>query len=338
MSLIDTRGKPEVLPMYLSRALADRVLRIMHALLTEAESRGDTVETQTDLKHGEAEHTLAIVIRGRAFPIVLTERTAKVPHEPTPQELRQPERNPWTRLPKYDEEFNCRLALGAPTGSWYQHSYPYSDGARWTLESRLGHLLQDLERLAGEAERREREQELREAEQRRRWYAAVAQAREQQIEQHRETILTGQIRAWRQAAEIRAFCQTARVRASNAPVAADERDWLEWAEAHAVRLDPLQGPLCTPPDRRPGGSYCVSWRRSMPTPTRGRSTPTAAGLFLTTARPTRERDLILSNRETTSPCPWRTGRRNVHAVIVSGVSMRSQAPRTALWASGWRWA
>ncbi|MET9172618.1 hypothetical protein AB0N77_29950 [Streptomyces misionensis] len=37
----------------------------------------------------------------------------------------------------------------------------------------------------------ERETELREAEQRRRWYAAVARAREQQIEQHRATILTG---------------------------------------------------------------------------------------------------------------------------------------------------
>ncbi|MFE3856787.1 hypothetical protein ACFXPN_37340 [Streptomyces griseorubiginosus] len=245
-SAVDTRSQPEVIPLYLSRPLTDRALRIMHALFTEAESRDYTVETQTDLQRGESVHTVAIVIRGRAFPLALTERTAKVPHEPTPQELRQQERNPWTRLPKYDEEFNGRLALGAPTGSWYQHSYSYSDGARWTLESRLGHLLQDLERLAAEAERREREKELRDAEQRRRWYAAVAQAREQQIEQHRATVLTGQIRAWRQAAEIRAFCQAAR--ASDAPVVADEADWLEWAEAYAEQLDPLQGPLRTPPD------------------------------------------------------------------------------------------
>jgi hypothetical protein len=170
--VVDTRGKPEVIPLYLSRPLADRALWIMHVLFTEAESRGYTVEPQTDLQRGEAVHTVAITIRGRAFPLVLTERTAKVPHEPTPHELRQQERNPWTRLPKHDEEFNGRLVLGAPTGSWYQHSYSYSDGARWTLKSRLGHLLQDLERLAKEAEHREREKELREAEQRRRWYAA----------------------------------------------------------------------------------------------------------------------------------------------------------------------
>lgn len=244
-SMVDTRGKPEVIPLYLSRPLADRALRIMHALLTEAENRGYAIETQTDLKHGEAVHTVAIVIRGRAFPLALSERTAKVPHEPTPKELREQERNPWTRLPKYDEEFNGRPALGAPTGSWYQHSYSYSDGARWTLESRLGHLLQDVERLAAEAEGREREKELREAEQRRRWYTAVARAREQQIEQHRATVLTGQVRAWRQAAEIRAFCQAARARAGDAPAVAD---WLEWAEAHAERLDPLRASLQTPPD------------------------------------------------------------------------------------------
>ncbi|MFK4102479.1 hypothetical protein ACI2L1_20820 [Streptomyces sp. NPDC019531] len=246
--VIDTRGKPEVIPLHLSRPLADRALLIMHALLTEAEMRAYSVEAQTELKEGEAVHTVAIVIRGRAFPLVLTEQTAKVPHEPTPQELRQQGRNPWTCIPKYDEEFNGRLALGAPTGTWYEHSYSYSDGARWTLESRLGHLLQDLERIAEEAERREREQELREAEQRRRWYAAVAQARETQIEQHRATILAGQIRDWQKAAEIRAFCQAARARADDTPVPKDETDWLEWAEAYATQLDPLQGPLRTPPD------------------------------------------------------------------------------------------
>ncbi|MFJ4704131.1 hypothetical protein ACIP6I_04605 [Streptomyces anulatus] len=78
------------------------------------------------------------MIRGRAFPLVLTERTTRVPHEPTPKEVRQKERNPWIRFPKYDEEFNGRLALGAPAESRYQHSYAHSDGARWTLESRLG--------------------------------------------------------------------------------------------------------------------------------------------------------------------------------------------------------
>ncbi|WP_202457565.1 MULTISPECIES: hypothetical protein [unclassified Streptomyces] len=112
----------------MSRPLVDRALRIMHAFLTEAESRGYTAETQTDLERDEAVHTLAILIRGHAFPLALTERTTRVPHKPTAQALRQQQRNTWTRLPKYDEEFNGRLALGAPAKSW--DSYSYSDGAR----------------------------------------------------------------------------------------------------------------------------------------------------------------------------------------------------------------
>ncbi|MFJ8255617.1 hypothetical protein [Streptomyces sp. NPDC094466] len=243
---VDTRGRAEVIPLYVSRPLVDRALRIMHAFLTEAESRGYTAETQTDLERGEAVHTVAIVIRGHAYPLALTERTTRVPHQPTAQEIRQQEGNPWTRPPKCDEEFNSRLALGSPANSW--NSYSYSDGARWTLESRLGLLLQDLEHRAAEAERREREQEILEAERRRRWYAAIAQAREQQVEQHRSEFLTAQVGAWQRAAEIRAFCQAARARTDSTPVLGGEAQWLEWAEAYAARLDPLQHPLSAPPD------------------------------------------------------------------------------------------
>ncbi|MFF1480762.1 hypothetical protein ACFVYD_24985 [Streptomyces sp. NPDC058301] len=185
---VDTRARAEVIPLYVSRPLVDRALRITHAFLTEAEGRGYTTETQTDLERGEVVHTVAIVIRGHAYPLALTERTTRVPHQSTAQERRQQERNPWTRLPKYDEEFNRHLALGSPANSW--NSYSYSAGARWTLESRLGLLLQDLEHRAAEAERRDREQELLETERRVRWYATIAEAREQQVEQHRAKFLT----------------------------------------------------------------------------------------------------------------------------------------------------
>ncbi|WDF41918.1 hypothetical protein PBV52_36515 [Streptomyces sp. T12] len=247
-TVVDTRGKPEVIPLYLSRPLVDRALRIMHALLTEAENRGHAVETRTDIDHEKAVHTLAIVVHGRAFPLVLTERTAKVPHEPTPQEIRRQPRSPWTQPPTYDEKFDGRLAIGAPVGSRYEHAYSYSDGARWTLESRLGRLLQKLEHLAAEAERQQREKELREAEQRHRWYAAVAQAREQQVERHRAKVLTEQVRAWQQALEIRSFCHAARARVGDAPIPADEVEWLEWAEGYAARTNPLGSTLRTPPN------------------------------------------------------------------------------------------
>jgi len=70
--------------------------------------------------------------------------------------------------------------------------------SRWraaSAASRLGLLLQGLERLAAGGERRDREQELLEAERRRRWYAAIAQAREQQINQQRGRVLVEQMSA-----------------------------------------------------------------------------------------------------------------------------------------------
>lgn len=117
--------------------------------------------SSADLQRGQAIHQMVIDIRGQALPLAITERTTKVPHESSTQEIRQQQRNSWTRIPKYDHEFNGRLELGAPAGSWYQHSYTHSDGARWTLESRLGHLLRDLEHRAAAAERQQQQEELR---------------------------------------------------------------------------------------------------------------------------------------------------------------------------------
>lgn len=90
---------------------------------------------------------------------------------------------------------------------------------------------------------------------------------------------------------------------------------------------------------RPGGSFFASLQRSMPTPTRGRSTPTAAGCSPRNSQPTRPRDRDRVPLATgLAPVQAGQGRRNVYAAIVSGVSIRSQAPRTALCASGCRWA
>ncbi|MEU7053523.1 hypothetical protein [Streptomyces eurythermus] len=53
-TVVDTRTTPGVGPMHVSRAQADRALRIMHALLTEAERRGHQVETRTVHRRGRA--------------------------------------------------------------------------------------------------------------------------------------------------------------------------------------------------------------------------------------------------------------------------------------------
>ncbi|OIV37117.1 hypothetical protein BIV57_12795 [Mangrovactinospora gilvigrisea] len=246
--IIDTRGRAKVIPLHITRPNAERALRIMHALLTEAESRGYAVDSHTDLADGEAVHRLAVIIGGTAFSLTLTERTSKVPHEPTPKELRTRARSPWIRIPKYDYELNGRLSLDAHTfGTRWPASSSHADGARWTLESRLGRFLRDLEDGAKEIEHRQQEQTRRETEALRQWYAVIVQARRRQIDTARDDALTGQLQRWRRAAEIRAFTEAVRDRRGET-VSAAEQDWLRWAEEHASAIDPLSAPLLAPRD------------------------------------------------------------------------------------------
>lgn len=199
-----------------------------------------------------------------------------MPHEPTPHQLRCTERSPRTQVPAYDEECNGRLAIGAPPGSQWQQSYSYSDGARWTLGSRLERLLRNIEDLASEAEQGDQEQEHRAAEQRRRWYATVAQARERLIEQHRATALAAQVEGWRRAAEIRSFCAAARARAGEDLPAAEE-EWLRWVESTRRASTP-----CTPRSGRhqirlPIATRCATCCPTISTLTLGRSMRRADG-------------------------------------------------------------
>ncbi|MCZ0211289.1 hypothetical protein OZK63_38645 [Streptomyces sp. UMAF16] len=188
-TVVDTRTTPGVIPMHVSRAQADRALRIMHALLTEAERRGHQVETRTVHRRGRAVQEMVVVIRGHALPLAIRERTTKVPHEPTAEETSRQQRLSQAQVPEYDREFSGRLELGAPAGSGYRTWYACGDSTRRSLEAHLRHLLRGLEGCATAAQRRQQEEELHEAEQQRGWLAEVRQAREQQVEWHRAQVL-----------------------------------------------------------------------------------------------------------------------------------------------------
>ncbi|MET9090450.1 hypothetical protein ABZX77_52915, partial [Streptomyces sp. NPDC004237] len=246
---VDTRDQPDVVPISVSRYLAGRAMRIAHALITEAERRGYEVTTDSSLHRGEATHRLVIRIGAHAYPWEITERTAKVPHEPTPQELRNTEKNPWARKPpKYDHHPDGRLMIASPYQSPYgSSSYGHSDGARWKLEDRLGHFLQDLEERAARAAEQRIEREREERARQRDWYRTLRQARSAQITEHRSAVLASQVKQWRLAEDIRAFCTAAR----QSGVATD---WMEWAESYATSVDPLATPLSMPPDP-PAGQY-----------------------------------------------------------------------------------
>ncbi|MEU0375212.1 hypothetical protein ABZ070_34640 [Streptomyces sp. NPDC006283] len=61
-NVADTRGRPDMVPIRVSRHLADRALRIAHAVICEAERRGYEVAADSDIQRGEATHQLIIRI------------------------------------------------------------------------------------------------------------------------------------------------------------------------------------------------------------------------------------------------------------------------------------
>ncbi|WP_406369668.1 hypothetical protein OG788_07660 [Streptomyces sp. NBC_00647] len=239
---VDTRDRADVVPVHVSRHLADRALRIAHVLITEAERRGYEVTTVTSHHRGEETHQLVVRIGIHEYPWEIAERTAKVPHEPTPQELRDHEKHPWNRIPKYDHNPNGQLMIASPhRDAYYRPSYSHADGARWVLEDRLGHFLRDLEERTERAEEQRLAAEQAEAARKRNWYSTLRQAREAQITQHRSVIIAEQATNWRLAQDIRAFCAAARQADSAA-------DWVQWAEQYATAIDPLARSLTAPAD------------------------------------------------------------------------------------------
>lgn len=247
-SIADSRGRPDAVPIHVSRPLADRTLRIAQAVITEAERRGHEVAVESELVRGEALHRLVIRVRGHAYPWEITERSTKAPHEPTPLELRRKKREPWFRIPAQEDVLDGRLMIATPLGSGYRAlSFSYSDAARWTLESRLGHFLRDVEQAAAQAEEQRVAAENRERTERQRWYQVVREARAIQIRKNRIQALTQQVERWRTAEDIRAYCTQAESRHAGAlPVATAE--WLVWARGYADTIDPLTTPPPAPPN------------------------------------------------------------------------------------------
>ncbi|MFK0193934.1 hypothetical protein [Kitasatospora sp. NPDC090308] len=254
----DTRGQQGVIPIHVSRPLVDRALRIMQGLLSEAEQRGYTVEArpiEASRRRDEPRSAVVITVKGHAFPLEICERTTKQPHEPTARELRDAEREPaWMRkrIPKYDHVPDGRLMIDAPghDQTYGYRQYDCSDGTRWTLESRLGHLLAAIEKRAERAEEKRIQAEQAEQLRKQRWLEAVDEAHQRLIRDHRIKALEQQLETRRTANEIRALCAAVRESATGTPSDATI-EWLRWAESHAASIDPVIAGVALPPDPPP---------------------------------------------------------------------------------------
>ncbi|HEX3803252.1 MAG TPA: hypothetical protein VHV75_10460 [Solirubrobacteraceae bacterium] len=232
-----------------SRAQLARATQIVQTLVTEAELRGWSVRTAT-----ESDNEVGLVDWSSAkdghFQITAGQSSFW---------LRLQEEGVRTRdvladedsLEAYDSDGAGRLKLELRWGEWFTRKQSrWADRSTVLLEDRLVDVLDEIEERTAEAERAEYDRreraalaeadaqaraQAREAE----WIRLMGAARERHLEERRAAALLEQVERFEQAARIRAYCDA---------VAAPRRDrdpsvvaWVEWARAHADRLDPLAG-------------------------------------------------------------------------------------------------
>jgi hypothetical protein len=226
------------------------VLRIVHALATEAERRGYALACTRvrEDSYGRSEWKPAhdgqfvFTINGHELKVRLWEKGAGLrgPYERQYKRWQEDREQPFRSMlflsrPKpYDRAATGVLNVEALGWSHGRQS-SWGDRQRWTLEDRLPQLLRELETQAAEAEERRLAAEREAAEQQRQWEAAMERAKVRLIEDHRIEVLRKRVRAWQEADAIRAYCDAVEARHGADTIAADPEaaQWLALAREHA---------------------------------------------------------------------------------------------------------
>jgi hypothetical protein len=237
----------------ISRKTLPRALRIMHGIATEIDRRGYSIRccpAGADRDEYRASHRRAgdrahfsVDVNGHEFALRLTEKGVGLRGPWEARKQRREENREALRFDRWDvgriEPFDKGATgqLDLAIGTYGPRQTKWGDRKRWSLEDRLPQVLRELEVLAEEAEARRVERERQEAERRRAWEAAMATAQERAIEHHHVEILQRRVAAWKQAEEIRAYCdaveQRHRIAVAEDP---ESQRWIEFARNYADRL------------------------------------------------------------------------------------------------------
>lgn len=218
----------------ISKAAQARALLLAQGLAAEAERRGHGVAL------GKDGHHLVITVNGYSEEIKILEQEDRVPHEPTGAELRQKQRNPWTRIPDFDPVPTGRLTFELDE-AWNSRQRRWADGKRQRLEDRLWDLLNEIETRATEAEQHRIEKERRERERQDQWERAMARARARYIEHGLTLQLCDQVDRWSLASRLRQYCDALdQLVSEEPPDESSAREWATWARSYTESIDPLR--------------------------------------------------------------------------------------------------
>jgi hypothetical protein len=226
-----------------------RALNLLTQLGSVAESAGHCLVVSK--KHKQPKPILRI--DGHSRTLDVSEEYDEVPHQPTPQELREIKRNPYYHhVPKVDRVRSGRLRIEVNFTGWGPaRALAWRDEENQPLERRLERILKDISaqiaaegKARAEAERPQRERvaawEREKVEKRQRWEQAVAEAQVAAREKVRKDTFRAALDAWTAARTMRELCDALDAVASSD--AGEEHPdlirWIGWGRAEAEAIDP----------------------------------------------------------------------------------------------------
>lgn len=232
-----------------SAPLLPRALELVRLLAITARARGRRLVLNT--KGGRPRLSLRLEKAQRSVKIM--EECDRVPHVLTDKERRRKRREPWVRLPEYDQVPNGRLVLEINRAG-HDESDTWRDDKRSKIENRLDKIMKEVE--AGyRADRREQEQRERAWRERmQRWEQQKAQeraeweqARQGAVVQAREKLRADRFKAacdgWSAAGAIRELCAAMETcKPAGEQAAGNLVRWVAWARLKADLLDPVSNP------------------------------------------------------------------------------------------------
>jgi len=232
----DVRALGAQVRMAITPPAADRAMHILQAIATECTSRGWTLGADP-----VDEHRFRITTAECSFEFALSEEL--VDRETPDQTSLDAAKYPWQRIPLQRSKVGSgRLTIRL---GQYWHTKSWSDRSRWTLESRLGAMLVELDRRVADAaaQRQQREADL--ARRQRDWDAAVLAARASYTTDLNRRRLREQLTRRAEAGELRKYADALdhlAERCGDPARAAVIRHWAQGAQEEAQRVDPLNDP------------------------------------------------------------------------------------------------
>jgi hypothetical protein len=240
-----------------SRAALPRVLRMLQALVQEAENRGYKVALVEGRNAGRGRDAWTGPKNGHLLITVNGDTEAiRVHEEGLPSRVYWEQKHErWDGrsvspppLTEYEVGATGRVVLSIISG-WARpgRQASWADRQSWRLEDKLPEVLREVEVRAAEAEERRQDAARREQLRVREWEAAMEDARERFAEHIRAEALTSEVERWRTVAEIRAYCDAIKERYPDG----ESAEWVTWARRYADGLDPLREPPAAPaiPDK-----------------------------------------------------------------------------------------